>query len=341
MKVIVIGAGSIGRRHIANLLKLQRTLDISVVDPSDHCSTMVRNQFGLLVYSSIDHALNEDSYEVACICSPNHLHVSQAKQLAEAGCHLFIEKPISLDRAEAMSLMPVVEHCGVELMVGCNLRFHPGVREVAEAMNSGRIGRPLYARAQFAHYLPNWRPGQDYRQTYSANLEQGGGILLDDIHEPDYLCWMLGEVSRVSGTLPTIGDLDVDVEDVADYVMWHGDQLYSHVHADYLRRDKARGCELVGTEGSVVWQSRGKNPESVRVELFDVGLGEWEQLFVDDAYDLNRQYVDEVEYFLECLEQQRSPMNGLSEAIALIDVLDQVRESSFSGCIQEVKKAEK
>jgi len=124
-------------------------------------------------------------------------------------------------------------------------------------------------------------------------------------------------------------------------VMWHGDQLYSHVHADYLRRDKARGCELVGTEGSVVWQSRGKNPESVRVELFDVGLGEWEQLFVDDAYDLNRQYVDEVEYFLECLEQQRSPMNGLSEAIALIDVLDQVRESSFSGCIQEVKKAEK
>jgi predicted dehydrogenase len=294
----------------------------------------------LNVLASIEEALNEGAHDVAFICSPNHLHIRQAKQLAEAGCHLFIEKPVSLNRAEALRLMPVIEKYGVELMVGCNLRFHPGERGLVEALDSGRIGRPLYAMAQFAHYLPNWRPGQDYHQTYSASHEQGGGILLDDIHEPDYLCWILGEVSRVSGTLPTIGDLDVDVEDVADYVMWHGDRLYSHVHADYLRRDKAMGCELVGTEGSVVWQSRGKNPESVRVELFDAVSGVWEQVFVDDSYDLNRQYVDEIDYFLECLQQQRSPMNGLSEAIALMDVLDMVRESSRSGCEQEVRKAE-
>lgn len=336
MRVLVVGAGSIGRRHISNLLKLGRGLQVTVAEASETGRDSIRETFGLETMSSLEAALERGSYDAALVCTPNHLHVPQAKILAEAGCHLFVEKPLSLDREEALTLAPFLERSGVALMVGCNLRFHPGVRALADALRSGKIGRPLYARAQFAHYLPSWRPDQDYRRTYSAKSEQGGGILLDDLHEPDYLCWLLGDVTRVSGFLPTIGDLGVDVEDVADYIMWHGDRLYSHVHADYLRRDKIRGCELIGTEGSVVWQSRKKNPEIVDVKLFDASSGEWETLLFDDTYDLNRQYLDEIDYFLGCIQEGRESMNGLDQAIRLMNVLDKVRQADRSGEVQEV-----
>lgn len=340
MKVIVVGAGSIGRRHIGNLLKLDRDLQVGVAEPSETSRDAVRETWGLEPLPSLESALERESYDAALVCTPNHLHIPQAKILAEAGCHLFVEKPLCLDREEALGLVPILERSGVVLMVGCNLRFHPGVSALVEVLRSGKIGRPLYARAQFAHYLPNWRPGQNYRRTYSARKEQGGGILLDDIHEPDYLCWLLGDVTRVSGFLPTIGDLDVDVEDVADYIMWHGDRLYSHVHADYLRRDKIRGCELVGTEGSVVWQSRKKNPEIVDVKLFDATLGKWKTVFFNDTYDLNAQYLDEIDYFFGSIQEGRKPMNGVDQAIRLMNVLDKVRQADRSGLVQEVRQDE-
>jgi len=341
VKILVVGAGSIGRRHIGNLLQLDRNLEITVVEPSTDSRSAIRQKLDLETFSLLETALQRGNYDAAIVCSPNHLHIPQAKILAEVGCHLFIEKPLSLNREEAMSLSPFLEKTGVMLMIGCNLRFHPGVQNLASVLNSGRLGRPFYARAIFAHYLPNWRPGQDYKQTYSAISEEGGGILLDDIHEPDYLCWLLGDVTHVSGILPTIGDLEVDVEDVADYIMWHGDRLFSQIHSDYLRRDKARGCELIGKEGTFVWQSVNKNPERINVKLFEAATGKWETLFTDENYDLNKQYLDEMDYFLECIKKGHEPMNGLDQAIRLMDVLDKVRESYRTGKVQKLIKDER
>jgi predicted dehydrogenase len=328
INVLVVGAGSIGRRHITNLVNLDYDLNLTVVEPSKTNREKVSCQFNVSTNASLDSALDEKRFDVAFVCTPNHLHVKQAKKLANADCHLFIEKPLSLDSKEAKSLLPVIDNSKVFLMVGCNLRFHPGVKCLTNVLQSGKIGRPLYARAQFAHYLPNWRPGYDYRKTYSANRDQGGGVLLDDIHEPDYLCWLFGKVSKACGFLSTIGNLDLDVEDIADYVLWHGDNFYSHIHTDYLRVDKIRGCELIGTEGTVVWHSRGKNPEQISVDLYTSTSGQWESLYSDDTYNQNVQYIEEIQYFLDCIIHKRRPMNGLDEVIALMDVLDMVRESA-------------
>jgi predicted dehydrogenase len=331
MKILVVGAGSIGRRHIGNLFALGRDLSVTVVEPSEMGRAAVTAAFDIDVFPSVEAALDAGRWDAAFVCSPNHMHILHARLLAAAGSHLFVEKPLSLDRDEALELAPVLDRTGVSLMVGCNLRFHPGVQSLSKALSDGAIGRPLFARAQFAHYLPNWRPAQDYRATYSARKSEGGGILLDDIHEPDYLCWLLGRAHQVSGMLATIGDLEMDVEDVADYVLWHGEHLYSHIHADYLRRDKARGCELVGTEGTVVWSSRGKNPEQVAVSLFRASTGAWELMVDEPAYDINRQYVDEARYFLDCVASGVQPMNGLGEATHVISVLDRVREAAALG----------
>jgi len=157
-------------------------INVTVVKPSETVCNQMTRDFGVDTYLNLEDALRAKKYEVAFICSPSHLHVLQATMLAKKSIHLFIEKPISLSLNEALELIPVVKKHKVHVMVGCNLRFHPGVVQMLSALKSAIIGRPIYARAHFAHYLPNWRPGQNYKMTYSAIKKQGGGVLLDDIH---------------------------------------------------------------------------------------------------------------------------------------------------------------
>ena len=343
MKLLVVGAGSIGRRHIKNLLRLaeNRDMGLSVVEPDDVIRKRVCGERGLAGYEDMSAAFGGDAFDAAFICTPNHLHVPQAKEAVKHGCHVFVEKPLALDWRQAETLAPLLRERNRFLMGGCNLWFHPGVRTLANALAERLIGLPLYCRARFAHYLPNWRPGWDYRRSYSAQKSQGGGILLDAVHEPDYLCRLFGGVSKVWGSLCRIGDLEIDVEDTANYVLWHGGAFFSEVHVDFLRRDKARGCEVVGTHGTLVWQSEGKNPERVSVRRFDARSGEWTVLHQDEAYDLNAQYVDEMDYFLRCVEDGAEPMNGLEETLHVLKVLDGVRASSDCGRIQTIHKGGK
>ncbi len=335
MHVLVLGVGSIGRRHLGNLLSLDRGVCVVAVDPfSANRNAVV--EIGVETCASLEEALCKYAFEAALVCTPNHLHVEQCRILLEAGCHVFVEKPVAVDVSEAMSLEPVLKLSGRGIMVGCNLRFHPGVRAVKKALDAGRIGRPLWSRAWFSHYLPNWRPGQDYRQTYSAQKAQGGGILLDAIHEPDYVSWLFGPVTKVQGQMGTLSDLEIDVEDVASYTMWHGSRMLSQIHVDFVRRDKSRGIEVAGTDGTLVWNSYAKNPENVSVRLFDAETSNWTSLFLNPEYDLNQQYVDELAYFLDCVETGEPFMNDLEGAVGTMRTLDGIRISSTDGKLFEL-----
>jgi predicted dehydrogenase len=281
--------------------------------------------FIIRTFSTIEEALSTYSYNVAFVCTPNHLHVKQSLILAEHGIHLFIEKPIALDKNEVSELLSVVDKNKVLTMVACNLRFHLGVQSLQSILSSSMIGTPLYVRSHFSHYLPNWRPGQDYRKSYSADSRQGGGILLDAIHEPDYLCWLFGRATQAKGVLGHVSNLELNVEDTADYVLWHGTELYSQVHVDYLRQDKSRGCEIIGSEGTAIWNSSEKNPEKVKVAYFSKKSNTWITIVDEPKYDLNKSYLDEVNYFFNCVSKKTRPMNGVHEAAVLIDVLNEVK----------------
>jgi predicted dehydrogenase len=308
------------------------TLDLAAAEPDADNRKKAGELLGTNVYKGIEQALDESSHDVVILCSPNHLHVLQAMLALSRGCHVFVEKPLALELADAEKLASPARESEGLLMVGCNLRFHRGVRTLSEALRDGAVGRPLYAKAHFAHYLPNWRPGTDYRKTYSARKDLGGGILLDAIHEPDYLCWLFGKAKDVQGRLMNLGDLALNVEDVAMFVIAHESGVVSEVHVDYLRRDKSRGCVITGTEGTLQWESAAKNPERILVRAFDASRDRWTVLCDEPAYDLNRQYVKEMAYFLNAVAKGERPMNGLEEAMHSLALLDAVRESSKRGC---------
>lgn len=278
---------------------------------------------GTVPAGSIEAALSDA--ETAIVASPSSEHAAQARFALEHGCHTLVEKPLALTVADAEPLVALAAERGLVLGVAMNLRFHPGVIAVREAVMSGSIGTPLTARAWFGSWLPGWRPGTDYRQSYSARRDLGGGVLLDAIHEIDYLTWVLGPVASVSARLATVSELEIDVEDVAQLQLGFASGVQGVLSLDYLDRSYDRGCRIVGSEGTVAW-SWGEG----RLRLHADDGSAQEASLPSDAIST---YPAEVAAFIRAVEEHSPPSTTPAEGRHALQVVDAARESSARGAV--------
>jgi predicted dehydrogenase len=233
--VLVIGAGSIGARHARNLAAAGADVSITDVD-ADRAAALALP----VVPYSLSH-LGE--FAGIVVASPTSAHAEQASAAVAAGVPVLVEKPLalSLDQAGSLATSPAV-------MVGYNLRFHEPIRTLRALTTAGRAGTIRTARFWFGSYLPDWRPAADYRATYSARRELGGGVLLDAIHELDLAVWWFGpDLKVVAAAIDRLGSLDIDVEDSVHALLHAEDPAVTvEVSLDYLSRRYRRGIELVG-----------------------------------------------------------------------------------------------
>ncbi|MAB87019.1 MAG: hypothetical protein CML51_06955 [Rhodobacteraceae bacterium] len=299
MKVLVIGSGSIGRRHSMNASKYGQ---VAVFDQNQSVSKDVAERAGGLSFSSIEQAI-EWGPEAAVIATPGHSHLAIARELAQHVRRLLIEKPLCIEMDEIEITRRALESQGTQAWVVSNMRYHPGPRDIKTSMR--HIGKPRFARAHFGSWLPGMRPGVDYRDIYCSKVNDGGGVIFDCIHEIDYLLWLLGPVEGISGTSARLSDLEIDGEDWAVLIMRHASGARSEIHLDYLQRFKQRGCEVIGSEGTVSWSSLGKNPEHCRVSLFECEHEEWKELFSSDPLKHGCPYSEMIEDFLSAEPSDR------------------------------------
>jgi len=330
LTILIIGAGSIGQRHLINIKKIKRKEEIILVEKNNLVRKRISDEHSITSYSTIEKALIKHNISSAFICTPSNMHLKQLKTLIKAKCHIFIEKPLSLNFSEIKKIEKKILGYRYLIMVACNLRFHPGVLKLKKYVDDNMIGKIYYARSQFSHYLPNWRANKNYKKFYSSNSNEGGGIILDAIHEPDYLYWIFGDIKLVSAFSNNISELNIDVEDVAEYTLFHKKNVYSHVHVDYLRRDKIRSCEIIGTKGTISWESKGKNPENIKIKMFNQETQKTKILFKSKNYDLNKTYILQLKHFFDCIDSGRKNMNNFKEASKLINVMDKIKLSSIT-----------
>jgi len=257
MKFLVIGCGSIGERHFKNLISLKQ--EVIACDVEEVIRRKIEEKYGVKSYSDYKEAFLKENIKAVLICTPTATHLPLAKYAAERSCHLFIEKPICYELTGLDSLLEMVREKNLILLGACNMRFHKPLRIIKECIDRGELGRILSLRAYFGHYLPNWRPLKDYRKSYSAKHEEGG-ILLDCIHEVDYLTWLGGEVKRLFCFRKKVSDLEVEAEDIAEIILEFENRAVGQIHMDYLRHNKLRLVEVVGAKGTIFWQSKGKLP---------------------------------------------------------------------------------
>jgi predicted dehydrogenase len=320
MRILVVGCGSIGQRHLRNLHALGVTA-LSAVDP-DPARTDVVRAGGVTVHATLDEALKA-APDAALICTPPHLHLDGARAAISAGAHVFVEKPLAVTLAGVDDVLALAATRGRLFAVGYNLRFHPTVREVKGLVDAGAVGRPLLVRLEFGQYLPDWRPRQDYRAGYNARAAMGGGILLDASHELDCARWLCGEVKGVSAMAGKLSDLDIDVEDAAIVHLRFAGGVLGSVHLDSLQRTYARGGKLIGSDGTLEWDfAHG-------VRVFTPAHGTWTEHRI--VADPNEMYVEELRHFLACVRDNVAPLVSGHDGRRALEIALAARTSAREG----------
>jgi predicted dehydrogenase len=287
----------------------------------------VEEEYRIRVFDTLDGALAQRP-DVAFICNPTSLHVPAALGCVKAGCDLFLEKPVShsVDGLEELS-QEVAQRKRIA-MVGYQLRFHPCFQRLREIVREKLVGNPLAVRATVGEYLPGWHPYEDYRQMYASRADLGGGVLVTQIHEFDYLYALFGLPRRLFAAGGKRSELEVDVEDVASTLMDY-DGLPVHLQQDYVQRPPSRSCEVIGSRGKVVMDF-----PSLSVKRWD-GDG---KLVEDQTWtvDRNNLFLDELRHFFDCVRARSKPEVDLCDGIASLRMALAARESMTTGMMVEV-----
>jgi predicted dehydrogenase/RimJ/RimL family protein N-acetyltransferase len=315
VRVAVLGQGSIGRRHAAILRELGH--EVVAYDPREEAPAVEGVERALSEPAALDGAVG------AIVASPPREHLHQARLALDHGAHVLVEKPFAPSVDGVAALGALARERSLVLGVAMNMRFHPGVATVHRLVTEGAIGAPLRASVWCGSWLPGWREGVDYRDTYSAKRDLGGGVLLDAIHELDYAIWTLGPVRRVQGVLAHVSSLELDVEDVAALTLEHAAGTVTGVTLDYLDRSYHRGCRILGEEGTVEWRWS----EETVVRSSAEGVVER----VAAPHDVESTYRSEIECFLDAAINDRPPATGAVEAASVLAVVDAARRASESG----------
>lgn len=316
MRVLLTGLGSIGRRHARLLREHDREIKLLA-----YRSGGKTDESGITEYTDFQTALDADP-DVAFITNPTHLHVETALQCARADCHLFVEKPVSHTMEGVDELLAEVRDRNLITQMGCQLRFDPVLNRARELLEGGGLGEPLSFRVSAGSYLPDWRPEQDYRQSYSADPDRGGGVVLDLIHELDYTYWLFGPPVRLSSELQYTDALDIDSEAIAEAILRTEDGLLGSIHLDYCRRQPQRRLEVTCEKGLVIADLEGKTvtferPDETEVESFEYGR--------------DRRFRSQLDAFLGNVADGTESANDLREGKEVLEFALELKANAING----------
>ena len=325
MKFLIAGLGSVGRRHFRNLRLLGEE---DIVFYRTHRATLMDDELvGFPVETDLRCAFDREP-DAVIVANPTSQHLDVAVPAAEAGCAILLEKPVSDSLAGIDELAASARQSGSRIMVGFQFHFHPTLRKAAELIRNGGIGQVLTVHIHWGEYLPNWHPWEDYRQSYAARADLGGGVIRTLTHPLDYVRWLVGDVDQLWSFNGHISPLEMDVEDVAEIGLRFTSGAIGGVHVNYFQRPAVHRMEIVGTNGSLRWD----NADGIlHVFRMPAEFGTWsvtppapvvEQVNPPEGFDRNDMFVDQMRHFIAVARREVDPVCTLEDGrIALIMAL--------------------
>ena len=333
MRVLIAGLGAIGQRHARNLRALcgssvelttyrTRGLRHVVTESLELDATKdVEQSLGISAsYTDLDEALAAQPTAVF-VCTPSSQHIDIALRAAAAGCHLFVEKPVSHSLDGMTRLMTEVTRHSLVAVVGCQWRFHPCVQRLRELLTAGTLGTLRSASVDYDEYLPDWHPYEDYRESYAARAALGGGVVLTQIHDYDLAWWLFGPVTQVSATGGHLSALEIDVEDTVEASLTARSCPVT-VRQCFAARPPRRTITVHGTRGVAT------------LDLLEASLTVSPSVvapFAVLAYQRNEMFRAEVSNFLACIDGTAKPIAPLTDGIAVLTVALSVKKALTTG----------
>ena len=344
MRFLVVGLGGIGQRHVRNLrtllgpdaeilaYRVRRDSPTLTDSLGIESGGSVEDKYDLTVFADLDTALGEGP-DAVLICNPSSLHMPVALKAARAGRALFIEKPISNTTEGTDELIDLVESQRLVGLVGYQMRFHPSLQRAHALLEAGAIGRVVAVRIEVGEYLPGWHTYEDYRQMYASRADLGGGVILSQIHELDYVYWLFGMPTRVFAVGGHLTRLEVDVEDTASILLEcsvDGRAIPVHVHQDYIQRPPSRTCEVIGDAGKILVDLR-----QLTLTAFDAD-GSITESSSNPGFERNQLFLEEMTHFLACLEGRETPRVSVRDGARSLAIALGAKQSIETGQVVDL-----
>lgn len=250
MKALVIGSGSIGRRHAINL----QSLGHEVVVFSERLSQGLAHDLppNLTVVRELA-GLQQAGFDLAVIANRTDQHLASAIAALQWCNALYIEKPLSAHLAGLSDFAQLCKQKHATVEIGFMMRFHPNLKWIKEFLQADGLGEIFSVNASIGQWLPDWRPGTDHRLGFGAYYQYGGGVTMELIHEIDIVNWLVGKAVDVCALQRTVTQLEIETDAVSEVCMRLANGALARVHLDYVRPGYGRSLEILGSRGVLAW----------------------------------------------------------------------------------------
>ncbi len=300
MTILIIGLGSVARKHIAAIREIEPEASIYALRSSRTGDSI----------SGVKNIYKPDELDTTpdfiIISNPTSLHAPAILQCLNFGCPLFIEKPVFNEITGADSIIETLNRQHIISYVACNMRFHPAIQYLKDYLQATPM-RINEVNIYCGSYLPDWRPGKNFRTGYSSNEGMGGGVHLDLIHELDYCTWLFGMPAEVKTVKRNVSSLGIDAVDSAYFQLLYP-EFTANIGVNYFRRDAKRQIEIVAAE------------DTFCVDLLSNSITSLVsgKCLYKEAFTITQTYVQQMRYFINHVTEHKQPMNSISEGVSVL-----------------------
>lgn len=302
MIILLVGLGSISKRHLKAIYNNINQPKIYALR-SGVSTEVVEGVINIDDITKIKEKIN-----FVLICNPSNIHAETIIKVSSLNVPLFVEKPILCDLKFVDEIHSIIKKDKILIYVGCNLRFHPSLLYIKSYLKK-TISKINEVNIYCGSYLPNWRPNKDYRKLYSSKNELGGGVHLDLIHEIDYCVWLFGYPISIISTKSKRSNLEIDSFDSANY-LFNYNYFTASINLNYYRIDSKREIEILFED------------HTIKIDLIKncvIDLTNNKILF-NSNFDIQETYDKQMEFFLNCLKQDRILMNDFNESVEVLKI---------------------
>ena len=326
-KILIVGYGSIGKRHVKNLLKES---DYEILICTKQKNLKFRNK-RIRTYNSLKQCLDEKP-TIGFVTNETSLHVQTAIKLAKNNLDLFLEKPLSNSEKNVNKLKKIVKEKKLIVQMGYHFRFHKCIKKIYQLILQKKIGKIISVQIENNSYLPDWHPYEDYTKSYASKEKLGGGIVLTQIHELDYLYWFFGKPKSIFSVTGKFSDLKLSVDDFSSSIIEFKHKIIAEVHLDFFQGPDFKSCKIKGTNGIIYWDS-----DLNQVKYFNNKKRRWEIILKLKNFQRNQMYIDEIRNFLRSIKERKKTNNNLDDGIISMNMALAIKKSAKNKKIIRMK----
>ena len=313
MKVLIWGLGSIGQRHLRNLFKIEPKIEFFALRKK--FTTPFLNNLNVpqkgniqkkynITYLSTINDLNKLKIKIdaAFICTPSKFHINQAIQLIDKNINIFIEKPLGSNLININNLKQLLKRKNkIKNMMGFQLKFDPIILNLKSIVEKNKLGKIYTIDINHGEHLADFHQYEDYSNSYAAKKNLGGGVLLTQIHELDYLYFIFQNYKfKILNSISyKISDLNIDVDDlfVGNLIIKKNkNKIICNIRSNYFERPKTRIIKIIGSEGKIEADLNKK------MVITSIGKKVTKKKF---NYSRNEVFLKEIKYFLNCIKKNK------------------------------------